>query len=587
LFTTRRRRRQEGESDAAYSPENGIQYNGKGKEDYNRPKVTTLDKLEGWLGLSTAGESSTSNVGAPARDGGSGFKTPSYKPQKPSTSRETRLVLVHTVVPTDSLDSLALRFKTDVRALRKANGLWPGDSVLVRKELYIPVDEETAEHYNGTVHASEGLGGKLMLLNSQVGTSSKEGMFSHRPMSSASASSASQSHSGRLPMPSEALSYFPPPGTLLIGKGKARQEEAFGFGEGMKPGEDVDHGESGVDDLLQLAEKARARGSLYASEDVADVHSSLLPVPPTELEAVSPSSSTIPLEEPWKPNKWTFGQKKSSRHLGTPYPSGSTTPLPEIRGSAMMVSSTYQGWNDIPEPPLHRTAKGQVAHAYKGASNSRLYPRPGGLLDLTGSGTIIDDLAAGLPANPGPASNWARPIAESLPVPGSSSLDGNSNRRGRTVQATNPGWAQLLSDTVRGRIGLDEAIERGFDDFRLLAGGSGGVQQGLNGSTRRAMLQNAAISHSQRPSAELARVTLGDGHSSHSSQTSSASNGVDVGRSNGGRKSVHELEDLTVAEELNRQSHSSTWALAGSNGSEGNNNNTKGRKTIRSVDWLS
>lgn len=594
-----RRRQRPEEGPASASEYDGYSdTKGKNKYDSSRP-ASTLDKLEGWLGLSP-GESSTS-ASARAHTAPTHTAASTIVKHRPSISRTTKLVVVHHVTPADTLESLALRYNTDVRTLRRANGLWPGDSVLVRKELYIPVEEGSVYAQGGITEADEGLDGKLKLLNSQTTSNHQSNVhFPGRSLSIASASSASaasQSHSSNANgsgrevrrMPTESLSHFPPPGstTSTIGKGREIDEDAFGYAEGLKPGWDVDHGESGVDDLLQLAEKARSRGPSPPAGVGASRPIQRPRTPPAgSSQLSSPSSSIRALEEPWKPNKYTFGQKKSAKSAARSSPPANSIALvndQESRGPAMMVAASYKGWNDIPEPPLHVTAKGKVAHAYKGASKRR-YPRPG-IVDST-PGNIIEDLATGLLPNAGPASNWARPIAESLPVPG------DSSRNGRSIHSqANLGWGQILSDTVRGKMALEEALERGLEDIRSLAGGVGSSSsinnssQMTNGTMRRAMLLHNDLNSAapSRPSAELARVTLAEGSSMQPSQTVTTTNGLEVRRSSG--KSMLELEDLRGPEEDSRQSGqsdwpSSSWTSKAANGSGGS------RRVRKNVDWL-
>lgn len=595
-LTTRRRRRQDIPGEEAEGEASNTAYDPKEKSDHDRSKPTTLDKLEGWLGLSSGEGSVYPSVGSLAPVDSASTPRPNRTP-RPTTSRTTRLVLVHTPTAADTLDSLALRFNTDVRTLRRINGLWPGDSILVRKELYIPFEEEDRPDKSGVAHAKEGLSGKLMLLNSQTGPARSNGLtHPSRPMSTASASSASAasaSHSSQqaLPspevrrVPSESLSYFPPPGTHSAMKGKARREEAFGFGEQMRPGQDVDHGESGVDDLLQLAEKARSRGSSPPKGEEG-TGQPVLRAAPDDVDQGSPSSSAQALEEPWKPNKWTFGQRKKPSTLpgSTAMHTSTFASMPDTsaRGPAMMPVSSYQGWNDIPEPPLHRTAKGQVAHAYKGPSKSRRYPRPG-VVDLAGSGTMIEDLAAGLPPNVGPASNWARPIADCLPLPGESSKESGRRTRSPSHQVpVNPGWAQILSDTVRGKMGLDEALERGLEDIGLLASRQG--QTVSAPSAGRGTVAHHAVSSTPplRPSAEMARVSLAEGQTTNGGNGVVIANGLEVRRSS--NRSMHELENLAGDEEQKPKDWASTWGPSGGNGSGGSN--VRGRRSARNVDWL-
>lgn len=595
--TTLRRRTQEDVSNIVlYNDEH---YDAKAKDKHDPYKPSTLDKLEGWLGISPAeGSTSTSKT---LRPDAARVSTESAARNRPSASRTTKLVVVHHVTPIDTLESIALRYKTDVRILRKANGLWPGDSVLVRKELYIPVEEGSAYHQSGISQADEGLDGKLRILNSQTNNTYSNGRTMNRPLSTASASStsiASQSQSSNANgswrevrrMATESLSHFPPPGpvTSTNGKEKAKDDEAFGYAEGLQPGWDVDHGESGVDDLLQLAEKARSRGSsppggTKASMPIQRERAS----PSGSPHSSSPSCSSRALEELWKPNKYTFGQKKAAKNTDSAASSSSLVKSSALhgdydeRGPAMMVSASYKGWNDIPEPPLRVSAKGKVAHAYK-APSKRRYPRPGAV-DLVGPGTIIEDLATGLLPNAGPASKWARPIAESLPLPSNVSRDGRS---GRASASTNLGWGQILSDTVRGKMALEEALERGLEDIRSLASSasaSGTSSHLTTGTMRRAMLIQSDLrsSSSSRPSAEMARVTLAEGGNLQPGQTTTTSNGLEIRRSSG--RSMLELDELTGSDADRGKVEVEAWSSTWSSPADGDD---KSRRVRKNVDWL-
>ncbi|CCL99053.1 uncharacterized protein FIBRA_01064 [Fibroporia radiculosa] len=62
------------------------------------------------------------------------------------TSQRTdeRLVVVHEVMPKDSLAGVALKYGVSMPDLRRANQLWPSDPIHLRKVLYIPL--EIARH---------------------------------------------------------------------------------------------------------------------------------------------------------------------------------------------------------------------------------------------------------------------------------------------------------------------------------------------------------------------------------------------------------------------------------------------------------
>lgn len=651
--------------------------NPRGKSDLDRPKMTTLDRLEGWFGLGTttdqrpSGGRSALLLSQPSTS----KSIPARKISRPSAT-SSRLVLVHAVTPADSLDSLALRYNTDVRTLRRANSLWPGDSVHVRKEIYIPVDEDAAQGQGVDVlHASEEANGKLNLLNGQAGDRHSRSL-SVTSASSSGATSVSHAHSSTPAMPIgsgsdttsarlspelrrvpvQSLSYFPPPGSTgsMVGKGKGKeQQDTFGFATGIKSNDDLDPGDSGVDDLLQLAERARLRGSDTSppiSPQIGSVtdNQKLLSLRSSASEgdgdqvnaASSPATSSRALEEEWKPNKWTLGQRRQQNASSLSH-QASTSDLRSDRGPAMIVAAAstasdegsnassaagYRGWNDIPEPPLHRTAKGQVAHAYK---PRRRYPRPGIGAELPGS-ALIEDLAAGLPANPGPAANWARPIGDCLPLPPEGNKRaGGAGRSASPHLSASSNWGQILSDTVRGKIRLEDALERGLEDIRAGLNASAAPPPKRldgrvpNGSLRPiSSMQVSSEPYPHRPSAEMARAALadpsprvgegttnsgaGDGGGQVATSTVVAgglaveTSGGTMRRSSG--RSLHELEDLRVqhgdeAEARAKPSHlHNTWSAASSvnaNGLGGGGSDAssttkgvRGRRNVRNVDWL-
>ena len=61
-------------------------------------------------------------------------------PPPPPPSAET-LVYVHPVSAATTLEGVVIAFDTSAAAVRRTNGLWPGDPIQSRSELLIPVDE--------------------------------------------------------------------------------------------------------------------------------------------------------------------------------------------------------------------------------------------------------------------------------------------------------------------------------------------------------------------------------------------------------------------------------------------------------------
>ncbi|PWN46375.1 hypothetical protein IE81DRAFT_327414 [Ceraceosorus guamensis] len=431
-----------------------------------------------------------------------------------------------------------------------------------------------------------------------------ESMLRQRTDSTISATSSATSSSivpGAPPrvkrVPVQALSHFPPPapsGSKGTARGPLEGSDEASAGSTFEEPEDIAPGESGVDDLLRLAEKARMLGdngredsfnsTAGSQAEAADENSSanLNSQSPGALHAESGSSVTSSLRmsgaNEWKPNKWTFGasraganeiegraSKPPSQTSGLSAPSFENTSSIALRTS----NAGYNGWNDAPEPSLKAHTSGKVAHAYggKGGKNKRVYA------PLIPGNSVLDDLAAGLPPNPGPASNWARPISDSVPMPGSGPAGGTNQgsssaaRKGRPplrgVQGGEParatqggsstssaGWGQLFSDTLRGRIKLEEALERGYQEVAASFEGAhtnatSTSQAGATGSVRGRhphTQPHLAASPPERPSAELARQTLG--RSAPVPDLPASNGGSTAGGSGADCADPHELERL-------------------------------------------
>ncbi|KAL7267044.1 hypothetical protein RUND412_010384 [Rhizina undulata] len=71
----------------------------------------------------------------------SGFwDTPSQKDRERERESDT-FVYVHQVKNTDTLEGVVIMYNIHSSALRRANGMWPGDSLQSRRELLLPVDD--------------------------------------------------------------------------------------------------------------------------------------------------------------------------------------------------------------------------------------------------------------------------------------------------------------------------------------------------------------------------------------------------------------------------------------------------------------
>ena len=69
----------------------------------------------------------------------------SYKttppPSPTSQKQEDTLVYIHPVTASTTLEGVVIAFDTTAQAVRRANGMWPGDAVQGRRELCVPVHE--------------------------------------------------------------------------------------------------------------------------------------------------------------------------------------------------------------------------------------------------------------------------------------------------------------------------------------------------------------------------------------------------------------------------------------------------------------
>lgn len=531
-LTPRRRR---GGTTSASASESQLPLDDEDDKKQAALRPSPLHRIESFFGVDAASTTPPPTTRRPSAPKGSASS---------SSSPQTRLVLQHTVSTTDTLQSLALRYKTDVPTLRRVNGLWPGDSVLSRKIMWVPLDKcremgarEDAKvgtqgieggsvieaspsalglKNGGSVKsggAARTLDNSLVDVGGRSATPSASGPstdFSRSTSPSQRSLSLSQSHSHSRSasrgcdssppvvrrLPSEVLGHFPAaPRSDVLAKGKAkaadqwddevtsaRGKHRLGPGPGMSG---FQPGESGLEDLL---------GEMRGQEPLlAGVAAPTIQQPPEASSSSSPSRPTSPVDE-WKPNVWHMGAGGSGKgseagEAGTSTkaaesPTKGLRPLKLVdqsiqewsqrndRQAATTSSSgndaSYQGWNDV--PTLAAYAKGRVAEAYGAASGSSKSKRAGGRA-ARAHHRFIDDLAAGLPANTGAASKWARPIGDSVPT--SSTAAASPQQRpgatsgllnGKAAGGSGVGFRSLLSDALRGRMGLDEALSKGFEE---------------------------------------------------------------------------------------------------------------------------
>ncbi|PWN97475.1 hypothetical protein FA09DRAFT_361278 [Tilletiopsis washingtonensis] len=475
--STLSRRRRAGEAAAAdegtalLRPPRGAPVDEQHKGHATPPAATALERLETLFGLSPQPDA---GAAFPASALASSSRTPEAAPAPAS-----RLVLQHAVGPSDTLAAIALRYGVEERLVRASNGLWPGDSVQARRVILLPLEActrgvpDAARAEAGSSSSGSGaadgqsLTPQLRLLDAaaaqeaRVSAAEAEASESahHAPQRSLSTRASSTSLSlarshahtrsvgtgdgGNSPAPrvrrlkSSALSFFPPGGARTRGEDEADEAHA-------KEEERVAPGESGVDDLIQLAERARLR------QDVApgtNGHSApaVNALPLNRSPAVSARELDDDDEEtPWKANRWRFGNASSSSSSGN-------RPAPTSTPSASS-SSGYLGWNDAPEiAPSSNSASraARNARARRPAATAYVVPATAGSSSSSG---LFGQIAAGLPANDGAAANWQRPIHASVPLPAAAAA-----ASARAAGQKRSDWGALVSDAIRGRVSLEDA----------------------------------------------------------------------------------------------------------------------------------
>ncbi|KAJ9475235.1 LysM domain-containing protein [Pseudozyma hubeiensis] len=275
----------------------------------------------------------------------------------------------------------------------------------------------------------------LRTLNHAAGSSAKRpassvGGGSNPPSIAASASAAS---SGFVP-PRQPLHVAKVPADQLRFFAASDTKSSASGSRNPGPGDaEFRPGESGIDDLLQQHQQQHNGSSAQSDRPDLSRH--------TSTSNISTSSyfndDDDDEEDEWKPNTWHFGSSSK------PISSSTTT----IGIDSTSSSSNYAGWNDAPPP----SATAIVAKAYDGG---KAYQKR----QAQKSHRLLYDLAAGLPANTGAASKWARPIqfGDSLPNGG-----GMAERKG----GGRGGLGRLLDDTVRGRISVEAAFEGVVEGF--------------------------------------------------------------------------------------------------------------------------
>ncbi|WFD44919.1 hypothetical protein MPSI1_003593 [Malassezia psittaci] len=371
-------------------------------------KVTTLDRLEDWLGLRTASSSQPSlRIPTPTPKNNSvqsaslhtrasaSFRNYSDAPSSSAqaSSSHTVDVLVHEVTPQDTIEGIALRYGADARIVRRSNRLWPGDAAQMREQIYIPIISCTWQPSDARI---------------QLVTKHADGSMEPLNRDSASACPVARQQVDR-----ETLGYF-----------------------GAKPSTPPDaFGESGMDDLLQLQQDRR-------NQTHSDHPSFPLQKRPEHRATKSnpvinrPTSMDRAQQEEWRPNVWKFGAQSS-------------------RSKPSKESIPYAG------KPAPRSSSHTLFDADDHETNSASDPQQAELFKDTPKKTtdVFDELLRGPVTNPGAAANWVRPIhwGESLPaVRGVASEPGTS-------------FASLLPNLGNARHRLETFVDAAVQEFRSVS----------------------------------------------------------------------------------------------------------------------
>lgn len=279
---------------------------------------------------------------------------------------------------------------------------------------------------------------------------------SNAPSVTASASAAS---SGFVP-PRQPLHVAKVPAEQLRFFANDAKSSSSAASASNKPGPgDPDYrpGESGIDDLLALASNPQP--------NLANGYTKAPSRPELARNASTSNVSGFDDEdEEWKPNTWHFGGGSTKPRSQQHSRKNDSSNAEFDASDASEYSNHYTGWNDAPAPNaiVAKAYDGGKAHQRRQAQKSH---------------RLLYDLAAGLPANTGAASKWARPIqfGDSLPT-GPPGVTGNvaaggsiSGRKGSSNSSKKGGFGKLLDDTIRGRISVEAALEGALEGVRSRA----------------------------------------------------------------------------------------------------------------------
>ena len=321
----------------------------------HRRKVTgnPLDQLEQWLGLRDApptqpGPSRPARA-APHREAEVGSVAYAVHGNAPPSASATVDMLVHPVVPSDSLEGIALRYGADVHTLRRCNRLWPGDAVQMREQLLIPVDSCRWRPPNADIQVTQRRSdGSLHCVENAASNAPDAGVAVTR-------------------VDHDALTFF--------SGNRARPARHIPAG---------DMGASGVDDLLALQE---ARRSGRARVDVP---------PPKRPPLQRPPLHSSP-GDTWRPNVWTLGRKpepRTAQRTASPAPGDADAP-PDDDAPLIDLDESPRRLKDLLRGPVPN--QGAAAHWMRpiheslpeGPHSRAWRPQP------TASAHLLSDVVAG------------------------------------------------------------------------------------------------------------------------------------------------------------------------------------------------
>lgn len=133
---------------------------------------------------------------------------------------EERVVLVHEIMPKDSLAGVALKYGITVAELRRSNQLWASDSIHLRKVLYIPLGHAKLPFLNAAVTPDN----ITENLQSRSATSIPEDIS---PDSASDGARRTFSSYTVRRIPATRLSFFPPSQPILPSTSPARSPYPF------------------------------------------------------------------------------------------------------------------------------------------------------------------------------------------------------------------------------------------------------------------------------------------------------------------------------------------------------------------------